>query len=774
MSPFPGADDTAPLDLRGPVLAGGAWFGTWVGTLGSPGLLWGALGGGLAVAVLALRRRRWLVTAVALLVLVTAGLAGTRSAVVHGGPLAELAAQHAIVTVESVVGPGAYVGDGAHGSSWWSISRVDRVEGRGQQWLLGQQVRLVAGGERAQAWQAVVPGSRIRATLRLEPAESDDAVGAIGRAREPPLVIGEPDRVAMAVHRTRQALREAAAGLPAEPAALLPALVVGDTSLVTAEVKADFQVTGLTHLTAVSGANLTLLLASLLWLARRVGVRGWWLRLTAVVGVAAFVVLCHSEPSVLRAAAMGSVGLAALGWGGRQQGLRYLSWSVIGLLLIDPWLSGSFGFILSVVASGGIIGWAGRWTDALATWQPRALAEALAVPLAAQLATQPVVTVLSGQVSLVGLLTNLAAGPLVGPTTVVGLACAVVAPFAPAVAAVLAWIAGWGAQALCWIAHLGAALPTPAISWPLSPGGVAIVTVACLTALAVGERVLRRRWPSLLLALALVTSVLRPLTVPGWPPPQWQVVACDVGQGSATVVTVAAGQAIVIDTGPEPKLLERCLAGLGVDRVPLLVISHFHADHVGGTAGLGGRPVDAILAGAARQPAGGVESVRAAVPSAPWLTGVPGLVLSVGEARVEVLSATPVGAETGGEGESSAENDASLLVRIRTPSLSVMTTGDLELDGQSAALRASGDLSADVLIVPHHGSARQSREFLSAVGAPVALIGVGLDNDYGHPSPNALRLLAEIGPVVHRTDTSGSLAVSRSEGGLRVTLERAG
>lgn len=774
MSCSTGAEGASTHDLRGPVLATAVWVGTWLGAQGRPGSLWCAVGAGFAVGVLALRRRHWLAAAVGLLVLATGVLSGARSAATHVGALPELAAERAIVTVEGVLGPGSFVADGGHGSFWWSISRVDRVEGRAQQWLVGQHVRLVASGAHAQQWRGVVAGSRVRATLRLEPSEPDEPVGAVGRAREPPQVIAQPGWVALVVHRTRASLREAASGLAPEPAALLPALVVGDTSLLTNELKADFQLTGLTHLTAVSGANLTLLLASLLWLARRLGVRAWWLRGIAAVGVLAFVLLCHSEPSVLRAAAMGCVGLAALGWGGRQQGLRYLSWSVIGLLLIDPWLASSVGFILSVLASGGIIGWAGRWTEAMASWLPRPLAESLAVPLAAQLATQPVVTVLSGQISVVGVLANLAAGPLVGPTTVVGLSCAVAAPFAPAVAAVLAWVAGWGAQGLCWIAHLGAALPSPAIRWPVTVPGVGIVTVLCLTALVVGDQVLRRRWPTTALALGLVVALLRPFPVPGWPPADWQVVACDVGQGSATVVAVASGQAIVVDTGPEPRPLDRCLSGLGVLRVPLLVISHFHADHVGGSSALAGRPVDAVLTGAARQPAGGVESVRAGAPAAPWITAVPGMVLRVGDAQVEVLSAAAVGPESAGEGESSAENDASLVVRIRTPALSVMTTGDVELGGQSAALRATADLAADVLIVPHHGSARQSPEFFRAVGAPLALIGVGLDNDYGHPSPTALRLLAEIGSQVHRTDASGSLAVERQGAGLRVTLERPG
>ena len=188
----------------------------------------------------------------------------------------------------------------------------------------------------------------------------------------------------------------------------------------TPAMTADFATSGLTHLTAVSGANLTLLLAFLLITARWVGIRGWALRLVGVAGVVIFVGLCRTEPSVLRAAAMGLVALAALGSGGRRAGLRNLCLATVILIMIDPFLSRSVGFTLSVLASAGIIGWAPGWTVRLRRWMPRVFAESLAVPLAAHLATLPVVAAISGQVSVVGVLANAAAGPLVPPATVLG------------------------------------------------------------------------------------------------------------------------------------------------------------------------------------------------------------------------------------------------------------------------------------------------------------------------------------------------------------------
>ena len=174
----------------------------------------------------------------------------------------------------------------------------------------------------------------------------------------------------------------------------------------------DFRTTGLTHLLAVSGTNLTLVVGFLLVVARWVRVRGRWLYVVGVLGIVGFVLLARTEPSVLRAAAMGGVGLLALGSNGRQRGSRALGVALVALLLVDPGLATSVGFALSVLATGGILLLAPGWRDALARWLPRWLAEAVAVPAAAQLACTPLVAAISGQVSLVAVGANLLVAPV--------------------------------------------------------------------------------------------------------------------------------------------------------------------------------------------------------------------------------------------------------------------------------------------------------------------------------------------------------------------------
>lgn len=762
---------TDRLDHRGPVLAVAAWAGAWTAISGDERWVWLAAALGLVALGWGWRARRRLVIAAGTVLLACLAAAGGRAFVAHSGPVAELAREGAVVAATLRVGPGRLASAGFGGPNWFVPAELRQVVGRDQHWLTGQTILLRAGGDAVGNWVAVVPGSVVTATLRLSPAEPGEPHVASARAGEPPVLVVPPGWLDAGVHHVRAALHESVASLADEPRAVVPALVVGDTSRMPADLTDRFRVTGLAHLAAVSGSNLTLLLASLLWLAGRLGVRGWWLRGLAVAGVAGFVVLCHGEPSVVRAAAMGSVGLAALGFGGRQRGLRQLSWAVIGLLLIDPWLASSVGFALSVAASSGIICWARAWTDALAGWLPRGLAEAVAVPLTAQLATQPIIVAISGQLSLVGVLANLVAGPLVGPTTILGFACAATGPLVTPVAVALGWLAGWGAQALCWIANLGAMLPAAAIPWPATPVGVAVLIGVSAACFLLGGRLLQTRWLALAVAVGLVVALLRPVAAPGWPPAGWEVAQCDIGQGSATVVAVVPGEAIVIDTGPDPSALDRCLAVLGVRRVPLLVLTHFHADHVGGVAALAGREVDAVLAPSGH--AGGDRTV-ALVPQAAPIAAAAGMVLAVGQVQVTVVSVLPVVTLATATGEeSSGENDGSVVTRIDTGRLVVLATGDIEHAGQSAVLASGHPLAADVLIVPHHGSPRQTQELFDAAGAPVALIGVG-ENTYGHPSQTALTMLARSGTAAFRTDTQGALAVVRTESGLEVTTERPG
>ena len=336
----------------------------------------------------------------------------------------------------------------------------------------------------------------------------------------------------------------------------------------------------------MSGTNLTLLVGFLLALARWCRVRGRWLAVVGAAGIVGFVLLARTEPSVLRAAVMGTVALLGLGHDGRQRGLRALGVAVLVLVLVDPGLAVTAGFVLSVLATAGILVLAPGMREALARWLPRWLAEAVAVPLAAQLACTPVVAAISGQVSLVAVGANVLAGPAVGPATVLGLAGGLLGLVWDPLGRLAGTLASWCVAWIIAVAEHGARLPAAAIGWGTGAVSLAVLSVLVAVLALAAPRLLRRPATGIVCCLVLVVAVLvRPADL-GWPPDGWVLVACDVGQGDALVLNAGRGSAVVVDAGPDPVAVDQCLDRLGVSRIPLLVLTHFHADHVGGVAGV--------------------------------------------------------------------------------------------------------------------------------------------------------------------------------------------
>ncbi|MBQ1010132.1 MBL fold metallo-hydrolase, partial [Micromonospora sp. M51] len=258
------------------------------------------------------------------------------------------------------------------------------------------------------------------------------------------------------------------------------------------------------------------------------------------------------------------------------------------------------------------------------------------------------------------------------------------------------------------------------------------------------------------------------LVAAGWPPAGWVVVACAVGQGDAVVLPVGSGRAVVVDAGPEPGAVDGCLRRLGVREVPLLVISHFHVDHVGGVAGVfRGRRVGAVLTPSSTDPESGRDLVRAAATGgrAALLTTVAGARHPVGGVDLLVLGPPyPLA------GTRSDPNNNSLVLRATVAGVRILLAGDAETEEQHAMVTraAPGQLRADVLKVAHHGSAYQDPGFLDAVRPAVALVPVGTGNTYGHPSPGLLARLNSGGVRVLRTDTDGDVAAVRTGNGLAV------
>ncbi|SED50703.1 competence protein ComEC [Streptomyces sp. 3213] len=754
------------------------------------------------------------IAALLLSIAAAAASAGLHGADLRRGPVPELAGQYASVTAEVEVGSDPRLtrprisGDHAAPVSVLieaEVRRVEQTDGTvaetrapvllivdpGSSAGRATSVEGAAGPEHS-PWLGLLPSTRLRVTGRLAPAlTSGDRVTAVLRVRNQPVpeVVGKPSGAQRFAGRLRAGLREATDGLPTDARALLPGLVVGDTARITPELDEAFKETDLAHTLAVSGSNLTILLALLIGppgLAQRVERRGLAprlgisLRATALLGgvlTLGFVVVCRPDPSVLRAAACGAVALLALATGRRRSLIPALATAVLLLVLYDPWLARSYGFLLSVLATGALLTLAPRWCETLRRHRvPPRLAEAVAAAAAAQALCAPVVAVLSARVSLVAVPCNLLAELAVAPATVLGFAALATAPVMMPVAKVLAWGASWPAGWIADVARTGAALPGGGVDWPGSWTGALLLAVAVAVLVLVGRRLLRHPWLCGLCGLLLLLVVVAPApltrVITGWPPPDWRFAMCDVGQGDATVLAAGKGTGVVVDAGPDPKLVDQCLRTLGITRIPLVVLTHFHADHVAGLPGvLRGRSVGAIETTSFEEPADQAEFVRraAAERHIPITRAVAGEQRRAGPLSWQVLWPPPEPAP-----DQDGPNDASVTLLVRTAGLRLLLLGDLEPPAQQELLRSPAAAllgGVDVLKVAHHGSAYQDPDLMRRVAPRLALISCGADNPYGHPAPSTVAALRAMGAVVLRTDLDGALAVGGEGVGLRVTRD---
>ncbi|MFD5081477.1 ComEC/Rec2 family competence protein [Kitasatospora sp. NPDC058406] len=664
-------------------------------------------------------------------------------------------------------------------------------------------VTVMVRGDGADTWERLLPSTELAVAATVRPAgEQDDASAALLIVHGEPRQLAPPNVAQRIAGRLRSGLRAATDHLPPDARGLLPGLVVGDTSRLPDELREAFRSTDLAHLVAVSGANLAIVLGVLLGAPGRAGTAerrglaalfGIPLRTSALLGAVvtlAFVTICRPEPSVLRAAGTGLLGLLALATGRPRQAVPALAGTALLLVLLDPYLARSFGFLLSVLATTGLLVLGPHWADALrARGWPDRLAGAVGATAAAQALCGPVTVLLSGHVSLVGVPCNLLAELAVAPATLLGFTVLAVDPLSPALARLLAEPAAVPAGWLAAVARHGAELPGARLSWSgglVGTATLAVGTVAfCWTVPLLlprragpgGRRAPRGRLRPVVtgvLLLALLAVLFRPpllaRVATGWPPPGWRLVMCDVGQGDMLVLPVVGeghdppDSAVVVDAGPDPRTADRCLRDLGITRVPLILATHFHADHVEGLPGvLRGRRVGALEGTVLDDPPG--EAARVAAWAA--AAGVPLMRAGRGERRSagsevswEVL--WPDGAEPL---VASGANNASVAVLVTLAGgLRLALLGDLEPPAQEALLSrlsaAGGRARVDVLKVAHHGSAHQDWSLTAALSPRLALISCGAGNPYGHPSPRTVDRLRALGATVLRTDRVGDIAVT--------------
>jgi competence protein ComEC len=595
--------------------------------------------------------------------------------------------------------------------------------------------------------------------------------------------------------RARSALGH---GVPAREAALARGFVLGEDREVDAGTVKDFRRAGLSHLLAVSGQNVALLallampVLALLGLPLRA-------RLLWVLGlIAVYVPLAGAGPSIQRAAIMGALSVFATLGGRRRSRLYALALAAIATLAIDPGAARNVGWQLSFAAVLGIailaapLAAAARWRLRLAGPAGRALAEGAAMTVAATVATAPLIAFHFGELSTVTLVANLLAMPAVAPAMWLGMLIAaagqvpgfpvsvlnvVEAPLLAYVAQVAAWCGrpGWASLEVrlgaAGLAASYAAIVAALIAIRQSAHRRRVERARRRLPAAAGPKsglslrfsARRRLGPVFLSPVAVAAALALFLSAGGGPsstpPSGLRITVLDVGQGDAILFQPAVAAPILIDGGPAGDGLRSLLAERGVRSLAAAIVTHDQADHAGGVAEiLGEVPVERLLYGVAGRRLL-EESIDAGARTRRIAAGTE---LRSGRLRLDVV--WPPASLEGGSHAGQDPNRLALVIVARWGGFSMLLTADAEAESTPID---PGPI--DVLKVSHHGSDDAGLGALLEGSRPrLAVISVGEDNPYGHPTAATLATLADHGVRTMRTDRDGAVVIEVGGGSVEV------
>ena len=570
-------------------------------------------------------------------------------------------------------------------------------------------------------------------------------------------------------------------GMPAREAALARGFVLGEDDEIDPATVEDFRRSGLSHLLAVSGQNVALLalLAMPLLAAFGLPLRA---RLVWILGlIVVYVALAGAGPSIQRAGVMGALSVLATLSGRRASRLYALIVAAIVTLAIEPRIGANVGWQLSFAAVLGILLLAAPLRRTLAAWigpgaARRALAEGAAVTISATLATAPLIAHHFGEVSTTTLLANLLVLPAVAPAMWMGMltAAAGQVPGFPveALNSVNALLLAYVAQVAAWCGR-----PSWA-SLEVGIGAIGLVASYLVLAAVAGAAVwlVRRRHrprrrlrpgPALaglpLCAIAWALAGSGGETAASSPPTGLRVSILDVGQGDAILLQSAGEAAVLVDAGPPGVDAAAELRAAGVERLGAAIVSHDQSDHAGGLGDLlREMPTETLLYAAAGQRTLAAARAAGAVPR----RLAAGSELRSGRLRLEVL--WPPRELLGRSNRDEDPNRFSLVLLLRWRGFSMLLPGDAEAE---AIPLDPGPI--DVLKVAHHGSEDAGLDdLLDRVRPSVAVVSVGDDNPFGHPTAATMATLAEHGIRRFRTDRDGTVVLEVGRRSFRVRAER--
>lgn len=702
--------------------------------------------------------------------------------------------------------------DGPWGTRWFVTAEVSHFGKELIPTPHPAQIVIAADG----AWSQLRSGDNVCFLGRVTEDDVTPFVQAVhlvqlGHCGQPP-----DQRSPTGRETLRTALQDQAAQTLSYAPELLPGLILGDRSQQSDTVDQAMKISGLSHLSAVSGAHTSLIAAAATLMFRSLRFPRPVVIVAFIGTLVLFVCIVGPQPSILRAATMGAIGAWSVFSGRSSQALPILALTTIVLLTLTPELIHEVGFQLSIAATAGIV-LAAQPLDRLIRpyigkflpdFWASLMSSSLAISTAAQLACQPLLLTFIDYVSVYSVPANLFATPLLPLITIPGTIAAALIMIAPGISQILLHAVAVPTAAIGWIATTTTELPGSTLPWPEGLAGTLLIALHWAATGIVTLTLLRRqrstqppvrldwgipKWRQLgsritqqtsaaenfqylivIVAVAAHLAVFWP-TKPGGINPGWDIIGCDVDQGDMFLVRTGPDSAMVIDTGPEPDLAQQCLRAADITHIDVLVITHLHTDHVGGLQGV----LETI------EPEHIVYATGTDPTYQPEATGLPATAQQLTGPQVSIIDHAQHDHEhpvqlrwtvLSANHESPNENNASavLLVEIYRHGgvATALFTGDLE-DDEAAKLLAADRIprEIDILKLAHHGAQNGGTDLIDHTSPSVALIGVGVDNSYGHPHDDIVQAL---GPrtEIRRTDLHGTFSVTLQHSPAYIAAQR--
>lgn len=566
--------------------------------------------------------------------------------------------------------------------------------------------------------------------------------------------------------------------LPNQQAGLLNGMLIGYREGLSDEVQEAFSNAGLTHIMAVSGANVAFLIMPLTFLLKKLRLKRKAGNLIIIAFLILFVYITGFEPSVLRAVVMASIMLIAAILYREPDIYAAIALSCIILLIASPFMLFNVGFQLSYVATLSLVMLC-KNIKGMLKWRfiPEWIKDTLACTLSAQIGVLPITVVYFNKVSIISVIPNLLAVPMLEVITILGMLMAVLGQFSLVISRLIGYLNSVFLSLVLHITRLSSLVPFATIK-TVTPSIIIVATYYSIVLFLLWYRPLKGIKLTMRHAAVIFTAAafiaLTFVIKPGY----LEVYFLDVGQGDCAFIRTYSGRTVLVDGGgsTNPTLISKVgknvvvpfILDQGVTSLDAVVATHAHSDHIQG------------LYDVLEQ----IDVKTLILPSLSDESGFSGLIKLAEENGTAIsrccdediiklderTSFDVLSPERNFEAGEDSTNNTSLVLKLCYKDITVMLTGDIETEIEEKLVDGTEELAADVIKIAHHGSSTSSSEsFIEEVAPKAAVISVGRNN-FGHPSPVTEARLKENGISSFRTDECGAVVLKSD--GKRIKIKR--